>query len=451
MNPIFAFSVPTAAPRNSQRPTDGLRATAGLRSSKGQRLPWRPVRRKVGRGSIHHILNLQFEDLHYSLYSYFRCEVSDYMQNDLRQNLVSARSSPAPSSFRELMAIPAIRARFDKVRQYFFLRESTFDMSSRCNLRCDGCYYYSGDKQFTPDNLDTDAWRELMQAEKTRGITYVVLAGAEPALVPSLLEVCFEEQPLGAIATNGVIRIPESIGYQLHISVWGNDSLSAQTRHCDNLLERQLKAYEGDPRAVFVYTFTRDNIDSAGKVVETLVQADAKVTFNMFSATSGYDGELRHSSSSLLETRKVMLEMLERYPDNVLFSPYSAMAHTHRLGLHDVFDCSYPRCNESEFLGLGRSFRQYRTDLTWDRDAACCVPDTDCADCRHYAAGSAVVTARLHRHAIDEERLRGWLDYVDTYLAVWVMGYEKSPNLLDHIVAPPGFEIEPVERNGVSR
>ncbi len=60
---------------------------------------------------------------------------------------------------------------------------------------------------------------------------------------------------------------------------------------------------------------------------------------------------------------------------------------------------------------------------------ACCVPDTDCDDCRHYAAGSAVVTARLYRHVTDPLTFKSWLDYVDTYLAVWVMGYEKGENL----------------------
>jgi hypothetical protein len=93
--------------------------------------------------------------------------------------------------------------------------------------------------------------------------------------------------------------------------------------------------------------------------------------------------------------------------------------------------------NPSTAIGLGRSFRQYRTDLQWDRDAACCVPDTDCADCRHYAAGSAVVTARMYRHATDPTTFSAWLDYVDTYLSVWVRGYEKGANLCPTLTNPP--------------
>jgi len=345
--------------------------------------------------------------------------------------------------FSELLAEAPTRERWEKVRRYFFLRESTYDMSNRCNLKCDGCYYYEGEKQFAHENRDPEAWRALMRTERERGITYVVLAGAEPALVPELLQVCHDEMPLGCIATNGLRRIPDAVGYKLHISVWGDDETSRRTRRAGRLLERQMDNYAGDPRAVFVYTYTRDNIDQAAGVVERLARQDCRVTFNMFSAPVGYSGPLRLDAHSLLASRRSMLELLQRYPDHVLFSPYSAVAHTHRHGLHALYKCSYPRMNPSTALGLGRSFRQYRTDLGWDRAAACCVPDTDCDDCRHYAAGSAVVTARLHRHATDPAHLRAWLDYVDTYLAVWVVDYPKGANLQPEPVAPPGFGLEP--------
>ena len=353
-----------------------------------------------------------------------------------------ARSKPDRRrwKFSELLADPEVRTRWEKVRRYFFLRESTYDMSNRCNLRCDGCYYYEGAKQFAGENGDAGAWRTLMRAEKERGITYVVLAGAEPSLVPGLLEVCFTEMPLGSIATNGVRRIDPAVGYKIHISVWGNDATSLRVRKAAELLGRQIENYRDDPRAVFVYTFTRENIDEAAGVVDTLAAADCRITFNVFSSPVGYEGPLRHDAASLIRTRKMMEKMMTRHPGRVLFSPYGAVAHTHALGLHDLYGCSYPRMNASTEIGLGRSFRQFRTDLTWDRDASCCVPDTDCIDCRHYAAGSAVVTARLYRHVKDPPIFRSWLDYVDTYLAVWVMGYEKGENLCAEMVSPPGCE-----------
>ncbi len=339
--------------------------------------------------------------------------------------------------FSDILSDPVIRSRWQRVKKYFFLRESTYDMTNRCNIRCEGCYFYEGDKQFVTENNDPGAWQKLMAEEKERGITFVVLAGAEPALVTGLLQACYREIPLGAIASNGLKFIPESVGYRIHISVWGNDRTSQAVRRAERLLEKQIKNYKDDPRAVFVYTFTRSNIDEIRDVAPILAENGCKFTFNMFSAPMGYKGELRHTRQTLAKTRDVMLEMLETYPGHLLFSHYNILAHTHELGLHDLFQCSYPRMNPHEDVGLGKTFRQYRADLTWDRSAACCVPDTDCADCRHYAAGSAVVTARLFRHATNPETFKAWLDYVDTYLAVWVMGYEKGENLSPKFVDPP--------------
>jgi organic radical activating enzyme len=340
-------------------------------------------------------------------------------------------------TFARITAIPAIGERWEKVRRFFFLRESTYDMTNRCNIRCEGCYYYNGEKQFAEENLDESAWRGLMQAEKERGITFAVLAGAEPSLVPQLCRICAETIPYGAIATNGLKAIPADIDYRIHISVWGNDQTSHETRKARDMLVKQMANYRDDARAVFVYTFTPCNIDEAGEVIKMLADNGQQVTFNMFSAPVGYSGPLRHSPATLAKTGEVMTELLATYPKAVLFSAYNVVAHTNRLGLHELFSCTYPRMNPSTAIGLGRSFRQYRTDLQWDRAAACCVPDTDCPDCRHYAAGSAVVTARMYRHATDPETFSAWLDYVDTYLAVWVRGYEKSANLCDHPITPP--------------
>ncbi|MCP4682468.1 MAG: radical SAM protein [Desulfobacterales bacterium] len=333
-----------------------------------------------------------------------------------------------------------IRERWEKVRKYFFLRESTYDMTNQCNIRCEGCYYYEGEKQFARENRDPDAWQKLMDNETERGITYAVLAGAEPSLAPELCRVCFDKIPLGTIATNGLRFIPESINYKIHISVWGNDESSLKTRNAKDMLLRQIENYKNDPRAVYVYTFTRENIDQAREVTEIIARNGGKTTFNVFSAPVGYKGSLRHDTKSLELTRDTMSKLVSGYPESVLFSHYNIVAHTHKLGLHDLYSCSYPRMNPSTDIGLGRSFRQYRADLAWDRDVACCVPDTDCIDCRHYAAGSAVVTARMFRHASNPDTFKAWLDYVDTYLSVWVMDYEKGKDLCDGPVPPPGIE-----------
>ena len=53
------------------------------------------------------------------------------------------------------------------------------------------------------------------------------------------------------------------------------------------MLAQQIDNYREDGRAVFVYTFTRDNIADAEDVIRILSKAGCKLTFNMFSAPVG--------------------------------------------------------------------------------------------------------------------------------------------------------------------
>lgn len=330
---------------------------------------------------------------------------------------------------------PELQERYKKVKRYFFLRESAYDVTSACQLRCDGCYYFEGDKYQVKDNRDPQTWRSLLQQERERGVTYVNLAGAEPSLVPKVLQACYEVIPLGTIFTNGLRKIDREIGYRLQLSVWGDRTGDPVYRkyaggkpgpYC---LPIQLKNYEQDERVIFVYTFNADNVDQVDEVLTLVSGHGHKITFNVFSVPDG-NGSTLKTTETLRRTRDKMLRAMSDYPDAVIYSHYNADVHTRDIGLRSQFGCPYPRAAvaDGRRFGMARTFRNYRADHSYV-EASCCVPDTDCSDCRHYAAGSAIVTSRLDLHTKSERDFRGWLDYVDTYLAIWVLGYQRSPNL----------------------
>lgn len=340
--------------------------------------------------------------------------------------------------FTEYLQVPELAERYRKVKKYFYLRESAYDVTSVCQLRCEGCYFFEGDKHKTLDHRDPAAWRAFFEQERRRGITYVVLAGAEPALVPRVLEACHDVIPLGSIASNGLKAIPRDIGYRIHLSVWGNSAGDPKYRRWANgkpgpdCLPAQLRNYRDDGRVIFVFTFNHENVDELDEVAERIHGSGHKLTFNVFSSPNGSRSPLQ-LREVLKRTRDKMLQTRERYPETVIYSQYNAEVHTQPAGLHDLFGCVYPRAQmlsgHNVTSGIGTTFRSYRTDFTHSMQSDCCVPDTDCADCRHYAAGSAIVSSRLGTHVNSEQRFRGWLDYVDTYLAVWLREYKKGTDL----------------------
>jgi hypothetical protein len=338
---------------------------------------------------------------------------------------------------RDYLAIPELAERYNKVRKYFFLKESAYDITSACQLRCEGCYYFQGDKYQVTDNSDPEAWRTFFEHEKQRGITYVVLAGAEPSLRPKILRACHETIPLGTIASNGLRKIESGLRYRIHLSVWGDSTgdpeyrRSSSGRPGPNCLPIQLANYKDDDRVIFVYTFNKDNTDQVDEVLKVVSGEGHKITFNVFSNAGNHESPLK-LRETLERTRQKMIQGMEEYGDSVVYSYYNAEVHTREASLHGQFGCVYPRAQLASGrppVGIGLSFRSYRTDLTHRTETDCCVPDTECSDCRHYAAGSAIVSSRLNLHVDSERLFRGWLDYVDTYLAIWVLGYEKGVNL----------------------
>lgn len=340
-------------------------------------------------------------------------------------------------SFTEYLQIPELAQRYRKVKKYFFLKESAYDVTSVCQLRCDGCYYFQGGKYNVEDNRDPEVWREFFEAEKERGITYVVLAGAEPALVPKIMRACYEVIPLGSIVSNGLRKIDVDLRYRVHLSVWGDSTGDPIYRKYYGgrpgpfCLPIQLKNYKDDDRVIFVYTFNNENIDQLDEILRMISGEGHKLTFNVFSNPEACKSPLK-MKDTLKKTRHKMIEAMKEYSDTVLYSYYNAELHTSEKSLHQQFTCSYPRAQHAlgqTGIGLSRTFRSYRTNLTHSIESDCCIPDTDCSDCRHYAAGSAIVSSRLSSHVDSEKKFRAWLDYVDTYLATWLVDYEKGENL----------------------
>jgi hypothetical protein len=287
-------------------------------------------------------------------------------------------------SFADLLRIPELAQRYEKVRKYFFLKESTYDVTSACQLRCDGCYYFQGEKYRVKDNRDPEAWREFMQREKERGITYIVLAGAEPALSPKILQACYDTIPFGTIASNGLRQIDPAVRYRLHLSVWGDSQGDPKYRKYfggkpgPNCLPIQLENYRGDDRVIFVYTFNSENVDQLDEVIERVGGEGHQITFNVFSNPAESSSALK-LKDMLTRTREKMIEAMEKYGDTVVYSYYNAEVHTDEKSLDQRFGCIYPRAQlaaNQQGSGLTKTFRSYRTDLTHKPETDCCVPDT---------------------------------------------------------------------------
>lgn len=324
------------------------------------------------------------------------------------------------------------------------IRISGYDITNRCNLRCEGCFFFEGElsAQYASDKSEQE-YRDFFRSEAERGITYPHFAGAEPALVQNRLRVAAEFWKHGLVYTNGTLRISDEIPFMLHISVWGGEEKDKELRG-GQVLRRAIRNYTGDPRAVFMYTVNPQNIADIPEVVARLSDAGLRISFNHYSASRQYkrkvlageksdsstfrlstaESNLIFSPNDLLRAKDTITEVMSAYPETVLFSSHYN-DFVHRAGpLFDI-DAETGVAKNCVILNIPYH-RQYHTDFSFS-DTECCVANIDCSECRHYVSVYTLLMSRMKEAVKDEQRFVAWLDIYNTWCRLHFVDWDKLP------------------------
>jgi hypothetical protein len=312
---------------------------------------------------------------------------------------------------------------------------SNYDISDRCNLRCEGCLFFAGDdyKRYRPET-DLNRWRAFFRSEAERGVNFGYFAGAEPSLELERLRAAHGVIPNGVVFSNGLVAIPRDVDYRIHISLWGDDAASVELRGAGN--RKAFANYAGDPRAVFVFTINAMNIDTIVPATRAVAEAGSTITFSLFSPTIKYAdsakaldaADLRYfrhrddaqspvlSAADMQRAGDRIEEARQLHPATVRYSPLYHSWITRPEGLYDLDEAGVAtNCGNR----LSGRHRHYNVDQS-ATSAKCCSPNLDCRDCRAYAMGYASylkenVSPRL-REAQSPEWLEVWTLWAELFL-----------------------------------
>lgn len=327
------------------------------------------------------------------------------------------------------------------------LRTSNYDISNSCNLRCEGCLYFSaaGD-EIARAETDIAVWRRFFAAEAQRGINFAYLGGAEPSLTPDRIHACQDHIAMGAIFTNGTKRIASDIRYRIHVSLWGSDDQASLYRGA-NVNRKALRNYEGDARAVFVMTLNALNLHEAQDVARACRDHGVTLTFSLFSPPVDYAAnmrdetrsdyfrfsaphrDLRFTDETLAAARDVMFQAAADYPETVRIAPDFINWVTQPGSLY-ALDANGVAANCGN--RLTRKHIHYNADLTRN-EGKCCSPNLDCSACRPYAMSLATFFTRRREISGDWESV--WRFWVDCFMPLEASGIEaRAPEARSEIV-----------------
>ena len=330
---------------------------------------------------------------------------------------------------------PGLRASYENAKHVVraFRRPAFYEVATRCNLFCEGCYYFSD--SFRPGKSevqDPEEWKNFFAAESERGVTMAYFVGAEPALEQERLLAAAEYFPYGNIGTNGTIKLDQAIPYRIGVSVWGVDEEVDTSLRGASAFSKAIRNYAGDRRAIMLYTLTKANLGDVRRLAEICADNDLPLTFNMYSPTATYmrklaeettndrkyfrisnnDTNLCWDDDSLSHARRLMDELIDEFPETVVYSHAYNRWATQSGPLYDIDeDTGLARDCHSRMVG---TMRYFKTDLKHSFEEKCGTSDAVCSECRMYSGGWSSKFEPRDSDVQDVSSFAEWLEMIAT-------------------------------------
>ena len=340
---------------------------------------------------------------------------------------------------------PLLKGMYDAIRKVGPVRSIALDITSKCNLRCSGCYYYVEGMDKVHISQDDCAFDELLQKEQERGTNFITVVGGEPALVPGRLKKIYKNFKMN-VATNGLIKIPyEGLETMpLGIAVWGDHQTDAKLRGNgkQDYFATALENYQDDPRAFWYYTVAPGYAHEIESVVEQCIDNGNRVLINYYSDVAKLGGRLDYRQG-FGTVQKEIDRMIELYPDKLYTTHYfnEVVTSGHLYGETWGYDvCTNLSANNEvnqERLKNGKlfnkHFRAYNADFKTTR--RCCTGiNRDCGSCFDTWEHFSWIMINMRKHLGSRDEFANWLSTMFVfYLVNRLVDFEQGLKYLPEI------------------
>ncbi|MBT3182584.1 MAG: radical SAM protein [Deltaproteobacteria bacterium] len=231
------------------------------------------------------------------------------------------------------------------------LPKNTFcsiDVTSKCNLRCTHCYFFSYTRDNRPE-LTVDEWLEKIKKMQSAAKPFFscTWVGGEPLLKQEVIAKGKEYFKSNRVVTNGTIPLPDWKDVEFHISVDGTRESHDQIRGggCyDRIKKNILSAKELNLQIVLACCLNRHNVDSIdGLLEEWSNHPNIKhILFNFFTPIKGANEKVWLSFDERDEILSKLESLKERYGDFIgapskTFDLMKGKNHHRAVGKNCVF------------------------------------------------------------------------------------------------------------------
>jgi len=335
----------------------------------------------------------------------------------------------------------------------------TLDLTHTCQLRCEGCYFFSEQLDDVRSPSDEAVFDDFVRRERARGTNFVTVIGGEPSLQLGRLGKLHDNFRCITV-TNGLRKIPYD-GFEtmaVAVSVWGDHELDRQLRGGGKLdvFARALKHYKNDPRVTFYFTVSNGNVDDIASTVEQIVANGNLVAFNFYEDRAGLGGDFDQAGGYARALTEIY-QMIDRHPEHVLTTAYTASTASGRdlLGLtwgHDtcpVISSGYSAEKDRwygsqawleknlERIHNGQPYYPGHRAIMPDLESVrrCAVgEDSDCSKCHNAYARNVWIMLNRELHSRSKQDFTNWLTTAWTFaLGACAVDVNRGRTLLPEV------------------
>ena len=125
------------------------------------------------------------------------------------------------------------------------------------------------------------------------------------------------------------------------------------------------------------------------------------------------------SQDDLIRARNIVSNMIEKYPDNIVYCGDFNQWVTNVDGIYDLDEKSGWAINCAS--RVSHSVRHYAPDLSPIESAKCCMPNTICKSCRASSMAMASAIDRLEDFSRDKQGFIQWLNIMEMWSKIYLI------------------------------
>jgi len=193
----------------------------------------------------------------------------------------------------------------------------SIDVTNRCNLRCEHCYFFAEDHD-NEKELSIDGWIEKLEAMKATGHPMLLCTwvGGEPMVRKQLIEVGRKYFQHNTIVTNGTMELPDWPNCTWVISIDGTAEAFAKMRApgiYEKIKRNVIEHSELNIQISCVLTsITKDCVEDLIKEWGPLARGG--IIFDFFTPVTGLDEALWLDWATRDRLIDQILELKQKYP-----------------------------------------------------------------------------------------------------------------------------------------